>query len=110
VFAVDSIPAVLAITRDPFVVFTSNVFAILGLRSLYFLLAKMMDRFRHLKDRAGDNPHVCRGQDVPGPLGQGMVRDSRRYPDSIQPGLHFGCAGGSIVFSLASTRHLGEKP
>lgn len=49
VFAVDSIPAVLAITRDPFIVYTSNVFAILGLRSLYFLLAKMMDRFHHLK-------------------------------------------------------------
>ena len=48
VFAVDSIPAVLAVTRDPFVVYTSNVFAILGLRSLYFLLAKMMDRFHRL--------------------------------------------------------------
>lgn len=49
VFAVDSIPAVLAVTRDPFTVYTSNIFAILGLRSLYFLLAKMMDRFHHLK-------------------------------------------------------------
>ena len=49
VFAVDSIPAVLAVSRDPFVVYTSNIFAILGLRSLYFLLAKMMDRFHHLK-------------------------------------------------------------
>ncbi len=49
VFAVDSIPAVLAITRDPFIVYTSNVFAILGLRSLYFLLAKMIDRFHRLK-------------------------------------------------------------
>lgn len=49
VFAVDSIPAVLAVTRDPFVVYTSNIFAILGLRSLYFLLAKMMDRFHRLK-------------------------------------------------------------
>jgi tellurite resistance protein TerC len=49
VFAVDSIPAVLAVTRDPFLVFTSNAFAILGLRALYFLLAGMMDRFRHLK-------------------------------------------------------------
>lgn len=48
-FAVDSIPAVLAITRDPFLVFTSNAFAILGLRALYFLLAGMIDRFRHLK-------------------------------------------------------------
>ena len=49
VFAVDSIPAVLAVTRDPFVVYTSNIFAIMGLRSLYFLLAKMMDRFHRLK-------------------------------------------------------------
>jgi tellurite resistance protein TerC len=49
VFAVDSIPAVLAVSRDPFIVYTSNVFAILGLRSLYFLLAKMMDRFHRLK-------------------------------------------------------------
>jgi tellurite resistance protein TerC len=49
VFAVDSIPAVLAVTRDPFVVYTSNIFAILGLRSLYFLLAGMMDRFSRLK-------------------------------------------------------------
>ena len=49
VFAVDSIPAVLAVSRDPFIVYTSNIFAILGLRSLYFLLAKMMDRFHRLK-------------------------------------------------------------
>lgn len=49
IFAIDSIPAVLAVTRDPFLVFTSNAFAILGLRALYFLLAGMMDRFRHLK-------------------------------------------------------------
>ncbi len=49
VFAVDSIPAVFAITSDLFIVFTSNIFAILGLRSLYFLLAGMLDRFRFLK-------------------------------------------------------------
>jgi tellurite resistance protein TerC len=49
IFAVDSIPAIFAITTDPFLVFTSNVFAILGLRSLYFALAGMMDRFRYLK-------------------------------------------------------------
>jgi len=48
-FAVDSIPAVLAITLDPFIVFTSNVFAILGMRSLYFALASLIDRFRYLK-------------------------------------------------------------
>lgn len=49
IFAVDSIPAIFAITADPFLVFTSNVFAILGLRSLYFALAGLMDRFRYLK-------------------------------------------------------------
>ncbi len=49
VFAVDSIPAVFGITKDPFLVFTSNVFAVLGLRSLYFLLAGIMDKFRFLK-------------------------------------------------------------
>lgn len=49
VFALDSIPAILAISRDPFIVFTSNVFAILGLRALYFLLAGVMDKFRYLK-------------------------------------------------------------
>ncbi len=49
VFAVDSIPAVFAITRDTFIVYTSNICAILGLRSLYFLLAKMVDRFIYLK-------------------------------------------------------------
>ncbi len=48
-FAVDSIPAIFAITREPFLVFTSNIFAILGLRSLYFALAGVLDRFRYLK-------------------------------------------------------------
>jgi len=49
VFAVDSIPAIFAVTNDPFIVFTSNIFAILGLRSLFFLLAGVVDKFRYLK-------------------------------------------------------------
>jgi len=49
VFAVDSVPAIFAVTKDPFIVFTSNIFAILGLRSLYFLLAGVVDRFHLLK-------------------------------------------------------------
>ncbi len=48
-FAIDSIPAIFAITTDPFIVFTSNVFAVLGLRSLYFVLAGLMEKFRYLK-------------------------------------------------------------
>lgn len=49
VFAIDSIPAIFAVTRDPFIVFSSNVFAVLGLRALFFVLAGMMDKFRYLK-------------------------------------------------------------
>jgi tellurite resistance protein TerC len=49
IFAVDSIPAIFAVTRDPFLVYTSNVFAILCLRSLYFLLAGVIDKFHYLK-------------------------------------------------------------
>ncbi|HEY3255782.1 MAG TPA: TerC/Alx family metal homeostasis membrane protein, partial [Polyangiaceae bacterium] len=49
VFAMDSIPAIFAVTRDPFIVFTSNIFAIMGLRALYFALSGMMDKFHYLK-------------------------------------------------------------
>jgi tellurite resistance protein TerC len=49
IFAVDSIPAIFAITRDPFIIYTSNICAILGLRSLYFLLAGLMNRFIYLR-------------------------------------------------------------
>ena len=49
IFAVDSVPAIFAITTNPFIVYTSNIFAILGLRSLYFALAAMVDRFAYLK-------------------------------------------------------------
>jgi tellurite resistance protein TerC len=49
VFAIDSIPAIFAVTRDPFLVYSSNVFAILGLRALFFVLADMMDKFVYLK-------------------------------------------------------------
>jgi tellurite resistance protein TerC len=48
VFAIDSIPAVLAVTKDPFIAYTSNVLAILGLRSFYFALAGVMEKFHHL--------------------------------------------------------------
>ena len=49
IFAVDSIPAIFAVTTDPFIVMTSNIFAILGLRAMYFLLADVADRFHLLK-------------------------------------------------------------
>ncbi len=53
IFAMDSIPAIFAITRDPFLVLTSNIFAIMGLRALYFLLAEVADRLRYLKTGLG---------------------------------------------------------
>ena len=49
IFAVDSVPAIFAITKEPLIVFTSNVFAILGLRALYFMLAGVIHKFRYLK-------------------------------------------------------------
>jgi tellurite resistance protein TerC len=49
VFAIDSIPAIFAVTRDPFLVYSSNIFAILGLRALFFVLASMLDKFVYLK-------------------------------------------------------------
>ncbi|MBX9705666.1 MAG: TerC family protein, partial [Gammaproteobacteria bacterium] len=49
VFAVDSVPAIFTITKDPYIVYTSNIFAILGLRSLYFALGSILDRFYYLK-------------------------------------------------------------
>ena len=64
VFALDSIPAVLAITRDPFIAYTSNIFAVLGLRSLFFALSGMLDRFRLLHYGAGSDPGICCDQDV----------------------------------------------
>lgn len=53
IFAIDSVPAIFAITKEPFIVFTSNIFAILGLRSLYFLLAGVVDKFQYLKYALG---------------------------------------------------------
>jgi tellurite resistance protein TerC len=48
-FAIDSIPAIFSVTKEPFIVFTSNIFAILGLRNLYFFLANMLDKFKYMK-------------------------------------------------------------
>jgi tellurite resistance protein TerC len=64
VFAVDSIPAIFAITTDPFIVYTSNIFAILGLRALYFLLAGVIDRFHYLKLGLALVLRVSGGQEV----------------------------------------------
>jgi tellurite resistance protein TerC len=92
VFAVDSIPAVMAVSRDPFIVFTSNAFAILGLRSLYFALSGLMEKFVYLKfGLAG----------VLGFVGvKMMLMDVAPIPISISLLVVAGMATASIVASL----------
>jgi tellurite resistance protein TerC len=93
VFAVDSIPAVLAVSRDPFVVFTSNAFAILGLRSLYFALAGMLDRFHYL--------HYGLSA-ILGFVGLKMLlMDVWPIPISVSLGVVAGIALGAVAASLA---------
>jgi tellurite resistance protein TerC len=101
IFAVDSIPAIFAITGDPFLVYTSNVFAILGLRSLYFALAGMMDKFRYLKASLAIVLTV---------VGVKMLASSW-LKDVIGPnfnfyllGLIFLILGGGVVASLRANR------
>jgi tellurite resistance protein TerC len=99
VFAVDSVPAIFAVTKEPFIVFTSNVFAILGLRSLYFLLAGAHDKFHMLKYGLGI---------VLVFVGIKMTLPESWYPESWEG--HFpmgwslafivGVIGGSMVLSV----------
>jgi tellurite resistance protein TerC len=92
VFAVDSIPAILAVSKDPFIVFTSNAFAILGLRSLYFALSGLMDKFCYLK------------YGLAGVLGfvgvKMMIVDFAPVPISVSLTVILTIAGTSIIASL----------
>jgi tellurite resistance protein TerC len=79
-FAIDSVPAIFSVTTDPFIVFSSNAFAILGLRSLYFLLAGMVDKFRYLKPGlsallvfAGLKILLSAVVDIPIPMSLGII-------------------------------------
>lgn len=96
-FAADSIPAVLAISRDPFIVYTSNVFAILGLRSLYFALAGMMDLFHHL--------HYGLAV-ILSFIGVKMLL-SEIYP--IPTGIALGVVAGVLAISIASSLLFPKK-
>jgi len=94
IFAVDSIPAIFAITLDPFIVYTSNVFAILGLRALYFLLAGIMDMFRYLK--VGLSFVLCFvGVKM-------MIVDLYKIPIGLSLGVVAGILALSILASLMS--------
>ena len=96
VFAVDSIPAIFAITTDPFIVYTSNVFAILGLRALYFALAGIIHRFEYLKYGLALVLVL---------VGTKMVLvDVWKMPTPLALGLTVSLIGGSILLSLWKTR------
>jgi len=95
IFAVDSIPAIFAITRDPFIVYTSNVFAILGLRALYFLLAGVMDMFIYLK--IGLSLVLCFvGAKM-------MIVDIYKIPIGVSLGVVGGILALSVIVSLCKT-------
>ena len=96
IFAVDSIPAIFAITTDPFIVYTSNVFAILGLRALYFALAGIIHRFEYLKYGLALVLVL---------VGTKMVLvDVWKMPTPLALGLTVSLIGGSILLSLWKTR------
>jgi tellurite resistance protein TerC len=96
VFAVDSIPAIFAITRDPFLVYTSNVFAILGLRSMYFLLAGIIHKFVYLKYGLS-LVLVFVGAKM-------LLQDVVKVPTAVSLGVIATLIGGSIAASLWARR------
>ena len=99
VFAVDSIPAIFAITTDPFVVYTSNIFAILGLRALYFALAAMIGRFRYLETALAAVLVFIGGKIlVADMLGIGKV------PPALSLGVTLALLAAGIGWSLVRTR------
>jgi tellurite resistance protein TerC len=105
VFAVDSVPAVFAITTDPYIVYTSNIFAILGLRALYFALAAVLHRFHHLK-HALAILLVFIGSKV-------FVADLfgwQKFPASWSLGITFAILAAGVVYSLWRSRKDGALP
>jgi len=97
VFAVDSVPAIFAITTDPFIVYTSNIFAILGLRALYFALAAMIHRFKYLK-YALALVLVFIGTKI------FLVGFIGKMPPTISLSVTFGLIAGGVLVSLWKTR------
>ncbi|MFN8010281.1 MAG: TerC family protein [Holophagaceae bacterium] len=101
VFAVDSVPAIFAVTKDPFLVFTSNIFAILGLRSLYFLLAGVVERF-HLLKMGLSLVLVFVGLKM-------LVVDLFKVPTAWSLGVIGALVGGSIAASMLISKAKAES-
>lgn len=105
IFAVDSVPAIFAITTDPYVIYTSNIFAILGLRALYFALAAMIHRFHYLKPALalvlvfiGSKVFVAE------------MLGLEKFPAALSLGVTFALIAGGVVVSLIKTRKAAPAP
>lgn len=99
IFAVDSVPAIFALTKEPFIVLTSNIFAILGLRSMYFMLAGVMDRFEYLK-------YGLAGVLIFVGLKMAWLNEAfgGKFPISWSLGIIFALIGGSMAVSWRLTK------
>jgi tellurite resistance protein TerC len=104
IFAVDSVPAILAITTDPFIVYTSNIFAVLGLRALYFALAAMVHRFHYLK-YALAAVLIFIGAKIF--LADLLGLD--KFPPALSLATTFGLLAAGVLWSLLKTRKTGEE-
>ena len=100
VFAVDSIPAIFAITTDPYIVYTSNIMAILGLRAMYFALDAIIHRFHYLK-YALSLVLIFIG----GKVFVAEFMGIEKVPASISLGVTFALLAGGVIFSLRKTKH-----
>jgi tellurite resistance protein TerC len=103
IFAVDSVPAIFAITTDPFIVYTSNIFAILGLRALYFALAAMVKRFHYLKLALAVVLIFIGSKIFAAPL---LGLD--KIPPAVSLSVTFGILALGVLYSLWKTR--GQAP
>ena len=101
IFAVDSVPAIFAITTDPFIVYTSNIFAILGLRALYFALAAMVHRFVYLKYALAMVLVFIGGKIF-------LVNLIGKIPSLVSLGVTVGLIAGGVLVSLWKTRGQGD--
>lgn len=97
VFAIDSVPAIFAITQDPFIVYTSNIFAILGLRALYFALAALIHRFAYLKYALALVLVFIGGKIF-------LVGIIGKIPAAVSLGVTFSLLLGGVLYSLWKTR------
>jgi tellurite resistance protein TerC len=102
VFAIDSIPAIFAVTRDPFIVFSSNVFAVIGLRELFFVLAGAVDRFKYLK------PAVALVLVFVG--AKMVVSHWVHVPIGLSLGIVLGALACGVGLSLLSERRASDSP